>query len=248
MVRKRLITVLALNDGVLFRTRNFVPDYRYTVSFVDAWSVDEVVLLDITRPGEGARENFYDMVSMFAKNCFVPICVGGGVRSLDDFQTLLSIGADKIAINTEALRSPEIIASAAKRYGSQCVVVCMDAKKEQDGTYQVYSDFGTTPTSLHPAQWARIAEDHFAGEILVQSIDRDGMLEGYDLDLSKSVAEAVNIPVLLSGGAGDWSHFVQGFTDGRASAVCTSNIYHFTEPSIRSAKRFLQRAEINVRS
>ena len=246
MLRKRLVTVLAFNDGVLFRTKQFVPDYRYTLNFVDAWSVDEIVVLDITRSGQGNRENFYQVVSEFARNCFVPLAAGGGVRTIDDFKTLLRTGADKVVINTAAVERPELITEAARLYGAQCVVVSIDAKRS-DGTYEVFTRSGSEPTGLHPADWARQAQELSAGEVLITSIDKDGSLEGYDNELNREVADAVDVPVLVCGGAGKWQHFVDGFNEGNASAVCTTNIYHFTETGIKSAKRFLQTAGIEVR-
>lgn len=225
-----------------------MPDYRYTLSFVDAWSVDEVVLLDITRPGEGEREHFYDVVSLFARNCFVPLTVGGGVRNIDDFRILLSIGADKVSINTEALSRPDFISEAARLFGSQCVVVSMDAGLTGEGAYDVFAHFGTSAQNRPPEDWAREARNKGAGEILIQSIDKDGTLEGYDNVLNRRVSDAVDIPVLTCSGAGTWGHFVDGFRDGGASAVCTTNIYHFTESSIRSAKLYLGKAGISVRT
>ena len=246
MLRKRLVTVLTFNDGVLFRTKQFVPDYRYTLNFVDAWSVDEIVVLDITRPGQGDRENFYEVVSEFARNCFVPLAAGGGVRTIDDFNALLRKGADKVVINTAAVERPELITEAARLYGAQCVVVSIDAKKT-NGTYEVFTRFGSRRTRLEPGEWARQAQELSAGEVLITSIDKDGSLEGYDNELSRTVAEAVDVPVLVCGGAGKWQHFVDGFNEGQASAVCTTNIYHFTETSIKSAKGYLQNAGIEVR-
>lgn len=247
MSKKRLITVLTFNDGVLFRTRNFQPDYRYTLNFVDAWSVDEIVALDITRPGMGARENFHSVVSHLAKSCFVPLAAGGGVRTTDDFKTLLRIGADKIIVNSAAFENPALITEAAKLYGSQCVVVSIDAMKHADGRYEVFTHQGTKATGLSPAEWAKRAQDYGAGEILITSINRDGLLEGYDNDLNKQVSECVDIPVLVCGGAGKWQDFVDGFNSGGASGVCTACIYHFTETSIKSAKTFLHKAGIDVR-
>jgi len=247
MVRKRLIIVLTINNGVLFRTRNFIPDYRYTINFVDAWSVDEVVLLDITRPGDGDRKNFYEVIKFFSKNCFVPLTVGGGVKSINDFKILLGMGADKVSINTSALENPNIITEAAKSFGSQCVVVSIDAKKNSAEEYRVFSDFGTKETEHNPNDWAKEITRLGAGEILIQSIDRDGMLEGYDNELNKMISDSVNIPVLVCGGAGNWQNFLDGFTKGNASAVCTTNIYHFTESSIKSAKQYLKKANIHIR-
>lgn len=247
MLRKRLITVLTFNNGVLFRTRNFIPDYRYTLNFVDAWSVDEVVLLDITRPGEGERKNFYDTVNLFAEKCFVPLAAGGWVRTLEEVTTLLRMGADKVIVNTEAFRRPEFITGIAKAYGAQCAVVSIDAKTKSDGSYEVYVDRGRQPTGRDPVSWARQAQEAGAGEILITSIDRDGMLEGYDNVLNKMVSQAVDIPVLVCGGAGNWQNFVDGFQKGGASTACTTNIYHFTEPSIKSAKQYLKNAGVDVR-
>ncbi len=248
MVRKRLITVLTFNNGILFRTRSFIPDYRYTLNFVDAWSVDEVVLLDITRPGEGDRENFYEIVRIFARNCFVPLATGGSVKTLDDFRMLLGIGADKVIVNTHAFEKPDFISQAAKLYGTQCVVVSIDAKKNHDNQYEVFTHFGSKATGVNPAEWAQKAQKFGAGEIFIQSIDNDGTLEGYNNELNKLVANAVNIPVLVCGGAGKWQDFVDGFKIGNASAVCTTNIYHFTEPSIKSAKSYIQNTNIHIRT
>jgi cyclase len=247
MLRKRLITVLTFNNGVLFRTKVFVPDYRYTLNFVDAWSVDEIIVLDITRDKEGNRENFYDVVDEFTNKCFVPLAAGGGVRTLDDFKTLLRIGADKVIINTEAVRRPDFITEAAKLYGSQCVIVSIDARKNKYGKYEVCTDFGTKATGLETVAWAKKAETLGAGEIMITSIEKDGSLEGYDNELNRIVSEAVKIPVLVCGGAGNWQHFVDGFVTGGASAVCTTNIYHFTETSIKSAKIYMKDAGIAVR-
>lgn len=247
MVRKRLVTVLTFNNGVLFRTKQFVPDYRYTLNFVDAWSVDEIVVLDVTPPGQGERTNFHRVVQSFAARCFVPLAAGGGVRSLADFKTMLAVGADKVVIGTAALETPELITRAARLFGSQCVVVSVNARRTGPGQYEVYTRAGTVPTGLDPAGWARQAQDLGAGEILVHSIDQDGSLEGYDNELNRLVAEAVDIPVLACGGAGKWEDFADGFTLGKVSAVCTTCIYHFTETSIQSAKRYLTSAGIAVR-
>jgi len=247
MLKKRLITVLTFNNGVLFRTRNFIPDYRYTLNFVDAWSVDEVVLLDITRPGEGDRKNFYEVVEQFASKCFVPLAAGGWIKTIEDVYALLRFGADKVIVNTEAFKRPAFITEIANAYGSQCAVVSIDAKTKENGRYEVYVEQGKIPTGRNPVSWAQQAQAAGAGEILITSIDRDGMLEGYDNPLNKTVSKALNIPVLVCGGAGNWQHFVAGFNESGASGVCTTNIYHFTEPSIKSAKQYLKTDGIDVR-
>lgn len=247
MLRKRLVTVLTLNDGVLFRSKTFEPDYRYTLSFVDAWSVDEIVLLDISRGEAADRRPFLETVERFASRCFVPLAAGGGVRSVADFQRLLNAGADKVIVNTAAVEQPELVTRAARTLGAQCVVVSIDARRCPDGGYEVCTRHGTKPTGLDPAAWARRAQQLGAGEILITSIDLDGSLEGYDHKLNRLVVDAVDVPVLVCGGAGKWQDFVDAFVFTGASAVCTTNIYHFTESSIHSAKRYLREAGIAVR-
>jgi imidazole glycerol-phosphate synthase subunit HisF len=247
MLRQRVITVLTFNDGVLFRTKLFTPDYRYTQSFVDAWSIDEIVLLDISRPERRTAEYFASVVSDFSKKCFVPLCVGGGVRSLDDFKRYLDLGGDKISVNTAVIDDPELITRAAERFGSQCVVASIDARKEDDD-YRVYKNCGRERTEWRPVDLARRAEDLGAGEILLTSIDRDGSLEGYDNELNARVVRAVGIPVIVCGGAGKWQDFVDGIRIGGADAVATTNIYHFTETSIKSAKQYLLKQGLNVRA
>jgi len=250
VLRSRLVTVLTFNEGVLFRTKLFQPDYRYTVNFVDAWSVDEIVVLDVTRPKPESevidRAPFFDVVRQFARRCFVPLAAGGGIRTLDDVTRFLSVGADKVVVNTGAIENPDLISQIAETYGTQCVVLSIDAKKTDAG-YEVFGSFGGKPTGLAPEAWAKRGAELGAGEILITSIDRDGSLSGYDLDLCKRVANSVGIPVLISGGAGNWQHFVDGIAKGEAAAVCTSNIYHFTETSIKSAKTFMAKAGIPVR-
>ena len=247
MLRTRLITVLTLNDGVLFRTKEFHPDYRYTMNFVDTWSIDEIVALDVTRPGHGERESFYEVVQDLARKCFVPLACGGGIRSIEDVRTLFRMGADKVILNTGAIDRPELITEAAANYGAQSVVVSIDAQRHEDAQYEVYADFGSRPTGLDPVQWARRAQELGAGEIFITSIEKDGSLEGYDNDLNRRVSSAVGVPVLVAGGAGKWQDFCDGIFLGGASAVCTTNIYHFTETSIRSAKQFMANEGIRVR-
>lgn len=246
MLRKRVITVLTFNDGVLFRTKMFIPDYRYTSNFVDAWSIDEIILLDITRPETRRPEIFISIVSEFSKKCFVPMCVGGGIRSIDDIKTYLDYGADKVSINTLALDKPDFITEAAKRFGSQCIVVSIDAKRVQNG-YLVHKNCGREPTTWKPSDFARYVQDLGAGEIILTSIDKDGSLEGYDTELNESVIREVGIPVIICGGAGKWQDFADGITLSGADAVATTNVYHFTETSIKSAKHFLFNKGLNIR-
>ncbi len=241
-----MITVLTFSDGILFRTKKFIPDYRYTLNFVDAWSVDEVVILDVSRRERKLSRSFKEVVQKFAKACFVPIAVGGNIRSVSDVREYLDVGADKVVLNSGAIDNPDLINSVARSFGRQCVVQSIDTKKE-DSRYVVYGDCGRKNTGMGVVEWSRHCEELGAGELMLNSIERDGSLQGYDLDLCKSVSDAVNIPVLICGGAGNWRHFEDGFVHGNADAVCTNNIYHFTEASINSAKLFLQRAGVNVR-
>ncbi len=246
MLRKRIITVLTLNDGTLFRTKLFTPDYRYTLNFVDAWSVDEIVMLDVTRGTAPDRTSFFETVGTFAENCFVPISVGGGIRALDDVKRYMDAGADKVVINTGALERPALITEIANAYGAQCVVLSIDARKTDTG-YEVMSAAGSQPTGRDPVAWASEGEALGAGEILITSIERDGSLEGYDLDLCETVAAAVTVPVQVLGGCGNWKHMEAAFKIPGIAAACTQNIYHFTEASISSAKKYLARRNIDVR-
>ncbi|MEX0692954.1 MAG: imidazole glycerol phosphate synthase cyclase subunit [Rhodospirillales bacterium] len=238
MLRKRFITVLTLNDGTLFRTKLFKPDYRYTLNFVDAWSVDEIAILDVTRGDNPDREKFFRAVSEFARTCFVPIAVGGGIRKLDDVKHYMDAGADKVIVNSGAIENPTLITDIAEAYGAQCVVLSIDAAKQGSG-YQVMSHFATRETGCDPSDWAKQGEALGAGEILITAVERDGALQGYDLDLTARVADAVSIPVQVLGGCGNWNHMAAALAVPGVSAACTQNIYHFTEQSIASAKKFL---------
>ena len=247
MLRKRLVTLLTFVDGTLFRSKQYEPDYRYTLNFVDAWSIDEITLLDITRKKEGSNENFLSVIDVFSKECFVPLTVGGGIRTLTDVKTFLDTGADKITINTAALHNPKFITEIANKYGSQCVVVSIDAKKIGEKKYEVFSEFGKTSTGRNVVDWAYEAEKMGAGELLISSIDKDGYLDGYDIELCRQISRSVSIPVIISSGCGNWKQIANVFKNGEADAACLTNIYHFTETSIHSAKKFLKKKNIIVR-
>ena len=244
---KRLIIVLTFNNNVLFRTRNFQPDYRYTRNFVDTWSIDEIVLLNITRSNRKIDKNFINLIREFSKKCFVPITIGGGVNSLEDIEILLKNGADKIVLNSSAIDDSKIINKSAKRFGSQCIVVSVDCKKNNEEKYIVFSDCGQKSTGMEVINWCKEIESQGAGELLINSIDKDGTLEGYDLELIKLVTSNVSIPVLAAGGAGNWSHFVECFKIGKVSGACTTNIFHFTENSIINAKNYIKNHNLRVR-
>ena len=201
-----------------------------------------------------AYNNLYDdllelngVIEDFSKRCFVPIAAGGGVRSKKDVDRYLSLGADKVVLNTQAINNPSFITDVAKSYGSQSVVVSIDVKNTQKNEYKVLKDLGKTETILNPELWAYKAQELGAGEIMITSIDRDGSLLGYDIEIAKRVSDKVDIPVLISGGAGNWDHLVEGIIKGGASAVCITNIYHFTETAISSAKKYMHNQGIPVR-
>lgn len=239
MLCKRVVLVLTFNDGVLFRTKLFNPDYRYTHQFVDSYLVDEMVLLDITRGGN--RRAFFSAVEGIVDECFVPMTLGGGIRELDDVKEFFDNGADKITVNTGAIEHPGLITQIANKWGSQAVVLSIDAMGGR-----VYSQAGATDTGRTPIEWAKEGAERGAGEILITSIERDGSLQGYDLDLIKSIAESVTVPVMALGGAGNWQHFVDGI-DAGADAVCTQIIHHFTQNSMIAAKQYMKDKGVAVR-
>jgi imidazole glycerol-phosphate synthase subunit HisF len=208
--------------------------------------VDELVFVDITATREG-RDPDYELVDDLADECFMPLTVGGGVRSVEHFERLLKVGADKVAVNTAAVERPALITEAAETFGAQCVVVSIDALRSPDGSLEVHTRSGTTPTGRTPTDLAIEAQERGAGEILLTSIDRDGTMEGYDIALVREVADAVTIPVIASGGAGNYRHMAQVMLDGRASAVAAASIFHFTEQTPLEAKRHLHDCGVPVR-
>jgi len=249
MIKKRLIPCLLVKEGVLVKSQGFsrfqmIGMPLTAVRFFNAWAVDEIAIIDI-RPSKESREKFLEIVEGLSKECFVPLTAGGGVKNIKDIGELLRAGADKVAVNSSAIENPEFISEAAKVFGVQCIVVSIDAKKTDKG-YEVYSNGGTKPIGLSPVEWAKKAEQLGAGEIFLNSIDNDGAGNGYDLELVKSVSEAVSIPVIACGGVGEWKHFVEGIEAG-ASAVSAANIFHFTEHSTKKAKQFLDEAGVDVR-
>jgi len=247
MLAKRVITTLTFNEGVLFRTKLFEPDYRYTSNFVDTWSVDEIIILDISRAyNTNIKKKFLNLVKKFSENCFVPLTVGGKIKNLKNVSDLMMIGADKVSLNTSAINNPKLITEVSESYGAQAVVVSIDVKKNGKD-YEVFSHNGSRPTGLNPEKWAKKCEELGAGEILITSIDRDGFLNGFDLELCKKIKSSVRLPVLVLGGCGSWQHMADAFNKTDIDAVCTQNIFHFTEESIKSSKLFLDSKNIYVR-
>jgi len=250
MLKKRIITTLTLQDGILFRSRNFEPDYRYTHNFIDLWSIDEIIILDITRKlnfDDPNKNKFFKTLEFISKNIVVPLSVGGGIRKKEHIKKLLHNGADKVVINSAALTSPKIIGSFSSKYGKQCIVVSIDAKKIGK-EYFVFAEYGTKITKFKIEDWIKIVQEEGAGEIFIQSIDFDGSLEGYDYELVEKISKVINLPLIVSSGAGNWEHFEKLFNFDFVSAASTTNIYHFTESSIKSLKTFLTKKNIEIRS
>jgi cyclase len=252
VLKKRLIPSIVLRDGTVVRSVNFkhtnVIHWKpmTAVDFFNKWAVDEIVLLDVSRT-HAQREKFYEVVEGLSRKCFVPLTVGGWVGDVDEVRRLLRLGADKVSINTAAVRRPELITECARVFGAQCMVVAIDVRRAAGGTPEVWIDRGAERTAWSAPAWAREAEARGAGEILLTSIDRDGSGLGYDLDLVRDVVAAVSIPVIAFGGAFTWQHLVDGITLGGADAVSAANVFHFTEQSTRKAKDHMRASGIDVR-
>ena len=246
MLRKRLITALTFYNGVLYRSRNFLPDYRYTKNFVDTWSVDEIIVLDISRDNRDISSEFLKNLNVISQNCFVPICAGGKIKNLTDVDLYLKAGADKISINTEAYLNPDLVKKITNVYGSQVLTLSIDVKKNLN-SYDIYINNGEKKVDTSLEDYVVNMQKIGIGEILINSIDRDGTLEGYDINLLKLMRKLSNVPVISLGGAGIWKHFSQAINESNIDAVATNNIYHFTENSIISAKKFLKKNGLNFR-
>jgi cyclase len=231
-----LFKEVGLVKGVKFNSWRRVGAALQTVKVYNMREVDELLFLDITATAEGRGPDFA-VIDELADECFMPMTVGGGVRHLDDVMRLLRVGADKVAINTAAVDHPDLIRAAASQFGSQCVVVSIDAFRHPDGTYEVFTRSGTAATGLDPVALATRAEALGAGEILLTSIDRDGTMEGYDVELVHQVSTAVSIPVIASGGAGSYEHMAEALREGGASAIAAASIFHFTQQTPLEAKR-----------
>jgi cyclase len=249
---KRILPCLDVDAGRVVKGTRFVDlrdagDPGELAARYDAEGADELVFLDITATVEG-RQATLDVIGRTAEQVFIPLTVGGGVRTEEDVRTLLRAGADKVAINSAAVRDPSLLARCAERFGTQCMVIAIDAKG-RNGGWEVYVDAGRAPTGHDAVQWAAEAtERHGAGEILLTSMDRDGTGQGYDLALLRAVGDAVNVPLVASGGAGRVEHFAEALTDGGADAVLAASRFHFEELTIGDVKRYLEEREIPVRT
>ena len=251
MYAKRIIPCLDLNNGRVVKGTNFVNlrdagDPVEAAIAYDAAGADELVLLDITASSQ-ARGIMLDIVEKVASQIFIPFTVGGGIRTVEDFTMLLRAGADKVSVNSAALHNPQLIQEAAYKFGSQCVVCAIDAKRTRNGSWTVYLNGGRVDTGKDALEWAVEAEKLGAGEILLTSMDCDGVKNGYDLELTRSVSQRVGIPVIASGGAGRLEHFYDAFTIGKADAVLAASLFHFGEIAISELKKYLEGKGIPVR-
>jgi imidazole glycerol-phosphate synthase subunit HisF len=251
MLKMRVIPCLDVKDGRVVKGVNFVDlvdagDPVAQARFYDREGADELCFLDITASAEG-RDTIYDVVRRTAEECFMPLTVGGGVRTIEDVRRLLLAGADKVSINTAAVARPEFVREAAQKFGSQCIVVAVDAKKAAPAKWEVFTHGGRRPTGLDAVEWACRLADWGAGEILLTSMDRDGTKSGFDIALTRAVADAVRVPVIASGGVGELDHLVEGIRDGHATAVLAASIFHFGTWRIGEAKARLAACGIPVR-
>jgi imidazole glycerol-phosphate synthase subunit HisF len=251
MLKKRIIPCLDVKDGRVVKGINFVNlkdagDPVEQAQIYDKGGADEICFLDITASSEN-RKILLDKVSETAKSCFVPLTVGGGVSSIDDIKNLLLAGADKVSINTAAVKNHNFIKESSIRFGSQCIVIAIDVKKVSDNKWEVFTHGGRNPTGIDIIKYAKIAENNGAGEILLTSMDKDGTKTGYDIELTKTVSNLVSIPVIASGGVGNLEHLYDGFKLGFASAVLAASIFHYGNYTISEAKKYLSDKNIPIR-
>jgi len=251
MLKARIIPCLDVEGGRVVKGVNFVDlidagDPVEQARLYDAAGADELTFLDITASVEN-RDTIFDVVNRTAEQCFMPLTVGGGVRTTEDIRKLLLAGADKASINTAAVKNPEFVKEAAEKFGSQCIVVAIDAKTVAPGKFEIFTHGGREPTGLDAVAWAQRMAAYGAGEILLTSMDRDGTKQGFNIELTRAIADAVSIPVIASGGVGTLEHLVEGVRDGHASAVLAASIFHFGTFTIGEAKRYMAAHGVDVR-
>jgi cyclase len=247
----RVIPCLDVDDGRVVKGVNFVDlvdagDPVELAARYDAEGADELVFLDITASSD-RRDTIIDVVRRTAEEVFIPFTIGGGIRTVDDARRLLRAGADKVSVNTAAVERPELVAEIAAEFGSQCATVAIDARRTNDGGFEVFTHGGRTPTGLDAVEWAQRVEQLGAGEILLTSMDRDGTRDGFDTELTRAISAATNIPIIASGGVGTLDHLAEGVTEGHADAVLAASIFHFGEHTVADAKRHLAARGITVR-
>lgn len=251
MLAKRIIPCLDVHDGRVVKGINFVNlrdagDPVEQAAYYDREGADELVFLDISASYQG-RQTMVEVVRNTAREVFIPFAVGGGIRNTDDIRTILKAGADKVSINSAAIRDPELVTEGAVKFGSQCIVVAIDARSAGPGRWEVFIDGGRIPTGIDALEWARRVEKLGAGEILLTSMDRDGTKDGYDLGLTAAVSEGAGIPVIASGGAGNLRHLFEAVDKGRADAVLCASIFHYREYTVREAKEYLAAKGVAIR-
>ena len=251
MLKVRIIPCLDVKDGRVVKGVNFVNlvdagDPVEQARVYDAAGADELTFLDITASSDN-RDTILDIAASTAEQCFMPLTIGGGVRTTGDIRKLLLAGADKVSINTAAVKRPEFVAEAAERFGVQCIVVAIDARRAGPGKWEVFTHGGREPTGIDAVEWAKRMAASGAGEILLTSMDRDGTKEGFDCELTRAIADSVTVPVIASGGVGTLDHLVEGVREGHAAAVLAASIFHFGTYSIGQAKEHMARAGVPVR-
>lgn len=251
MLAKRIIPCLDVKDGRVVKGVQFVElrdagDPIELARYYTEERADELVFLDITASREN-RDLIFDLAERVAREVFIPFTIGGGIRTLDDIREIVTRGADKVSMNTAAIRRPELISEGAEAFGSQCIVVAVDAKRVAPGRWELFTHGGSRPTGIDAIEWVQKIERLGAGEILLTSMDMDGSKSGYDLALTRAVSEAVNIPVIASGGGGTFEHFSDVFNEGKADAALAASIFHYKETTIRELKQYLANQKIPVR-
>ncbi len=251
MLKTRIIPCLDVKDGRVVKGVNFVDlvdagDPVEQAKIYDEQGADELCFLDITASSDN-RDTLYDVVTRVAESCFMPLTVGGGVRTLEDIRKLLLAGADKVSINTAAVKDPERVKQAAEKFGSQCIVVAIDAKSVGDNQFEIFTHGGRTPTGIDAVEWAKRMAGYGAGELLVTSMDRDGTRQGFDIAMTRAIVDAVPVPVIASGGVGELKHFAEGAREGHANALLAASVFHFGQFTIHQVKESLHNAGIPVR-
>lgn len=251
MLRKRLIGCLVIKNGIVVQSINFkkylpIGKPEIAVEFLNAWGIDEIIIVDLNSSYSRSLMS-REKIQAITRHCFVPLTIGGGIHTIDQMTHLIHAGSDKIVINQAAIANPELITAGSVKFGSQCIVVSIDVKKNENDKYEVFTQSGHHPTGLSPVDWARESQERGAGEIFLNSVDRDGSKQGYDLELAEMVANSISIPVIICGGVGHPRHFLEAATISNISAVAAANFFHYTEHSVVLAKAYLKSQGLETR-